>query len=154
MECYNKAPKSAVRSELGKKSVEKWQRDWVHTTKGQITKEYFPTVADRLKVKINLSNNFTTMVTGHGNIKSYLYRFKILETPLCSCGTEEQTIDHFLYKCERLNKERDSLRSKVMQTDTWPTSKETLTLRRLMSYIYGAPILDVSRSHTTTQHSR
>jgi len=30
----------------------------------------------------------------------------------------------------------------------------TLTLRRLMSYIYGAPILDVSRSHTTTPHSR
>jgi len=29
-----------------------------------------------------------------------------------------------------------------------------LTLRRLMSYIYGAPILDVSRSHATTQHSR
>ena len=29
-----------------------------------------------------------------------------------------------------------------------------LTLRRLMSYIYGAPILDVSRSHTPTQHSR
>jgi len=29
-----------------------------------------------------------------------------------------------------------------------------LTLRRLMSYIYGAPILDVSRSHTTTQLSR
>ena len=29
-----------------------------------------------------------------------------------------------------------------------------LTLRRLMSYTYGAPILDVSRSHTTTQHSR
>jgi len=34
--------------------------------------------------------------------------------------------------------------------DTW----RGLTLRRLMSYIYGAPILDVSRSHTTTQHSR
>ena len=30
----------------------------------------------------------------------------------------------------------------------------SLILRRLMSYIYGAPILDVSRSHTTTQHSR
>ena len=29
-----------------------------------------------------------------------------------------------------------------------------LTFRRLMSYIYGAPILDVFRSHTTTQHSR
>jgi len=31
---------------------------------------------------------------------------------------------------------------------------QILTLRRLMSYMYGAPILDVSRSHTTTQHSR
>ena len=29
-----------------------------------------------------------------------------------------------------------------------------LTIRLLMSYIYGAPILDVSRSYTTTQHSR
>jgi len=29
-----------------------------------------------------------------------------------------------------------------------------LTFRLLMSYIYGAPILVVSRSHTTTQHSR
>jgi len=33
-------------------------------------------------------------------------------------------------------------------------SKKALTLRWLMSYIYGAPILDVSRSHTTTQHIR
>jgi len=31
---------------------------------------------------------------------------------------------------------------------------KSLTLRLLMSYIYGALILDVSRSHTTTQHSR
>ena len=29
-----------------------------------------------------------------------------------------------------------------------------LTFRLLMSHIYGAPIHDVSRSHTTTQHSR
>ena len=29
-----------------------------------------------------------------------------------------------------------------------------LTFRQLMSHIYGAPILDVSRSHTTTQHSQ
>jgi len=31
---------------------------------------------------------------------------------------------------------------------------KSLTLRLLMSYIYGAPILDVSRSHTIMQHSR
>ena len=31
---------------------------------------------------------------------------------------------------------------------------KSLTIRLLMSYTYGTPILDVSRSHTTTQHSR
>jgi len=31
---------------------------------------------------------------------------------------------------------------------------KSLIIRLLMSYIYGAPILDVSRSHTTTHHSR
>ena len=31
---------------------------------------------------------------------------------------------------------------------------KSLTIKLLMSYIYGAPILDLSRSHTTTQHSR
>jgi len=40
----------------------------------------------------------------------------------------------------------------ILQTLSKEMNK--LTLRRLMSYIYGAPILDVSRSHTTTQHSR
>jgi len=34
------------------------------------------------------------------------------------------------------------------------TNTQDLTLRLLMSYIYGAPILDVSRSHTTTHPSR
>ena len=31
---------------------------------------------------------------------------------------------------------------------------KSLTRRLLKSYIYGAPILEVSRSHTTTHHSR
>jgi len=31
---------------------------------------------------------------------------------------------------------------------------KSLTLRLLMSYTYGAPILDVSRLHTTTHHGR
>jgi hypothetical protein len=50
-ECYRKVPKSVVTSELGSKSVEKWQMEWDQTTKGKITKEYFPVVAERLKMK-------------------------------------------------------------------------------------------------------
>jgi len=42
----------------------------------------------------------------------------------------------------------------ILTTMSYFTIFQLLTLRLLMSYIYGAPILDVSRSHTTTQHSR
>ena len=47
-------------------------------------------------------------------------------------------------------------RTRYIQPKPSEQNTTQLTLRRLMSYIYiyGAPILDVSRSHTTTQHSR
>ena len=45
-------------------------------------------------------------------------------------------------------------RNQVIVENTNYERRIYLTLRRLMSYIYGAPILDVSRSHTTTQHIR
>jgi hypothetical protein len=44
--------------------------------------------------------------------------------------------------------------SPAENVSTAPLCFERLTLQLLMSYIYGTPILDVSRSHTTTQHSR
>ena len=109
IECYKKVPKNVVISELGERSVEKWQREWDQTTKGRITKEYFPAVTDRLNMKVNITHNFTCMVTGHGNIRSYLHRFKITETPTCPSGTKDQTTDHLLFECELLNKERDNL---------------------------------------------
>jgi len=68
-ECYVRIPKSEVKSELSENSETKWQIEWDRTTKGVTMKLYFPKVADRLKLKINVSPNLTTMVTGHGNIK-------------------------------------------------------------------------------------
>jgi hypothetical protein len=86
-------------------------------------------------MEINITRNFTTMVTGHGNIRSYLHRFKILDTPTCPCGTEDQTVDHLLYECELLNKERDSVISTVLQTDVWPISKETLIRKHFKIFV-------------------
>jgi hypothetical protein len=133
-ECYNKIPKSVVKSELDVISVEKWQREWDQTTKGQITKEYFPAVAERLSIKINITHNLTTMVTGHGNIKSYLYRFKIIETSTCPCGNKDQTIDHLLFECELLQRERDSLIAAASKSDGWPTSKYTLIRKHYKTF--------------------
>ena len=53
---------------------------------------------------------------------------------------------------------RKVFRQPKKKDGSWKIKKnielDNLTLGLLMSDIYGAPILDVSRSHTTTQHSR
>jgi hypothetical protein len=76
--------------ELNDLGVIKWQSEWDQTKKGPITKSFFPNILVRLKAKINVAPNFTPVVTGHGNIKSYQYKFKILGSPMYSCKSGEQ----------------------------------------------------------------
>ena len=100
--------------------MEIWQREWETTNKGRITKDYFPKVAERLHAKIYPTQNFTTMVTGHGNIKTYLYRFKIIEAPNCSCGKDNQTAEHILLECTILKVDRERLIAALAKADNWP----------------------------------
>jgi hypothetical protein len=80
-----------VTKELEEESVRKWQRNWKQTTKGNITKEYFPNVEERLNMKLNLTQNFTAIITGDGKTSAYLHRLKIIGDPTCSCGKAVQT---------------------------------------------------------------
>ena len=94
--CYNKIPKSETEHQEKQISTEKWQQLWDNTTKGTVTKEFFPKIKDRLNIKITLTPNFTAMVTAHGKTRSYLHRFKIIELPECPCGNGTQTVEHLL----------------------------------------------------------
>ena len=70
----------------------------IETTKGAITKGFFPRVERRLAMNLNLSPNVTTIMTGHGNIRSYLYLLKIIGSPR-KHGI--QTLDHLIFQCKR-----------------------------------------------------
>src|SRR5215469_10094315 len=103
--CYNKIPKSEIEHQEREKSIEKWQHQWDHATKGLATKGFLPNIKDRLKTKLNLTPNFTAMITAHGKTRAYLHRFKIIESPECPCKSGNQAVDHLLYQCNKLNKE-------------------------------------------------
>ena len=105
---YNLIAKSVVKRELERNSVDKWQRDWNHTTKGSITEAYLPNVTERLNMKLSINRSLTTMMTGYGNIKAYLHRFKLIDSATCTCGDNDQTTDHLLYECELLMTHRDT----------------------------------------------
>ena len=82
---YNRIRKSAIKMEIREESKRKWQNQWKETTKGAITKEFFPSVERRLAVNLHLNPNVTTVMSGHGNIRSYLHRLKIIDSPECPC---------------------------------------------------------------------
>ena len=126
--CYNKSPKSVVLGELEKTSVETWQSIWSCSFKVNATKEYFPTVTERLNMKISTNQHLTTMLTGHGNIKSYLHRFKIITSPVCPWGKNDQTTDQLLYECELFKTQRNGLRIAVSKSGDWPTSKTLISM--------------------------
>jgi uncharacterized protein YlxP (DUF503 family) len=128
-EIYTKIPKRAVLRQLVEESARKWQRSWAQTTKGSTTKEYFPDIEGRLKMKLKLTGNLTTKLTRQGNIKAYLHRFHISGERTCLCGEGDQTTDHIIYDCTRLKEERDRLRAAVNKTEDWPTSKRNLLQR-------------------------
>ena len=125
-ETYKRIPKSEVLRQMEEGGARKWQTSWTQTNKGSMTKEYFPDIKVRLKMKLRHTGNLTTILTGHGNIKAYLNRFHISGEPKCPCGKGDQTTDQTIYDCDRLKKERGSLMAAVTKTSIWPTSKRKL----------------------------
>jgi hypothetical protein len=66
------------------------------------------------------------LITGHGNIKTYLFRYKIIESQLCSCEEGEQSVDHIIYECKLYENERDRLKAAVRLPENWPISRNKL----------------------------
>jgi hypothetical protein len=54
--------------------------------KGAICRSFFPTVEQRLKLRIPLTPEFTAIASGHGKTKAYLNRFNLIDNPMCPCN--------------------------------------------------------------------
>ena len=143
--CYNKIPKSAIKHQEREKSIEKWQQQWDNTTKGLVTKEFFPNIKDRLTMKINLSPNFTAMVTAHGKTSSYLHHFTIIESPDCPCANGNQTVDHLLFDCSKLDNEREKLNAHILREDNWPVRKSELVNKYVQQVIHFTNSIDYEK---------
>jgi hypothetical protein len=73
------------------------------------TETIFPNHQGQTDDKIKLTPNFTAIVTAHGKTKAYLHRFKIIQSPECSCDGGNQTVDYIIYDCVKLQREREKL---------------------------------------------
>jgi ribonuclease HI len=132
---FNKIPTSTLYSKLKEAVIQKWQTDLDKCTKVAITKEFFPSLRDRLKMNVSLNPNFTAMVTGHGRTRAYLHRFTLKDNAKCPCNKEDQTVDHLIHQCALHHTNRELLRENVQQSGNWPASKQQLITKHLRSFL-------------------
>jgi hypothetical protein len=108
---------------------------WEECRKAQITKEFFPQVHDRQKIKIDVTPILTAIMIGHGKTRSYLYRFKIVEKADCPCGNGDQTLEHLLYQFAIPNKQREIFKRNVINSGNWLASKQEIISRHQKSFL-------------------
>jgi hypothetical protein len=136
---YDKTPRETIITEGKENGLTKRQEQWTSSTKGAVSKLFFPSIKERMKTMIHISAKFTAKVTGLGLTRSYLHRFKIIPNSTCPCRLrEEQTINHIILNCTQLANERRILRNAIIRTDdTWPPSYE-LTRKHITKVIMSA----------------
>jgi CHAT domain-containing protein len=105
---------------------QKWQGKWTRSNKEAATKQYFPSVQDRLRTKLTLTTKLAAVLTGHGKTKAYLYRFKLRDDARCICRHEDQTMNHLLFRCEKTSKQREVLKQQTNQQRNWIECEQEL----------------------------
>jgi len=100
-----------------------------------------------LRQKIPVFPEFTTMVTGHGKLRSYLHRFRLTDNPICPCKEEEdgeeQTTDHLIFQCEKLRNQRNEMIKQIKNTGgNWPMTNETFVNNYLPIFVKFVQTID------------
>jgi hypothetical protein len=73
----------------------------------------------RLQQKIAIFPEFTTMVTGHGKLRSYLHRIGLTDNLICSCEEEKQTTGHLIFQCQKLSNQRNEIKKIKNKKHRW-----------------------------------
>jgi len=103
---YTRIPKSYLCHVAAEEAKQKWQAEWITSNKADATKQYFPSVEDRLGTKPTLTAKLAAVLTGHEKTRAYLYRFNLRDDARCICGHNDQTMDHLLFHCEKTSTQR------------------------------------------------
>ena len=74
------------------------------------------------------------MTTAHGKTRSYVHRFRIIQSPECPCANGNQTADHLLYHCNKLNSEREAPIGYISKEDNWPVENNVLVTKYLKEF--------------------
>ena len=84
-------------------------------------------------------------MTAHSKTEADLQGFKIIESPECRCDGRNQTVDHQIYDCNILQREREKPISKVSKQDKWPVTKSDLVNKSIKYFLEFTNTIDFKK---------
>lgn len=107
----NEQPLFEIAPEIRSTLMTKWQLLWDTSTKGRWTHRLIPNISQWSKRKHGEVDYYLTqLLTGHGCFKTYQYRFKLDNDPVCPvCQPEAEDAEHVFFQCPRFNEQRENL---------------------------------------------
>jgi len=123
---YTRIPKRYLCHIAAEEARQKWQAEWTASNKAAATKQYFPSVQNRLGTKLTLTAKLAAVLNGHGKTRAYLNRFNLRDDARCIGGHNGQTMDHLPFYCEKTSTQREVLKRQINQERNWIGIKQEL----------------------------
>ena len=91
---------SHLRRVILSKLKENWNEEWTHSEQNKTTRDFFPTIKDAAVLKnAYIHHQVTQVLTGHSKLNSHMHKINKISSPMCNCKEEEETVEHFIYRC-------------------------------------------------------
>jgi ribonuclease HI len=93
-------PVSSLRLALHRVTMKIWAERWASSAKAPITRSFLPTIESAtLVANLDLPIHVTQLLSGHSKLRSFLFKSACVPSPVCLCGIDEETVEHFLFHC-------------------------------------------------------
>jgi hypothetical protein len=111
----------AIKRALHYRTATNWQHRYDSSDTGRYTHALFPCLKD---IPRNFLFSFSSrtpsiLLTGHGAIRQHLFRMDMIQDPICRlCNSDNESLTHLLFHCERLMNLHSILRSFTVEADS------------------------------------
>ncbi|XP_023235525.1 uncharacterized protein LOC111634923 [Centruroides sculpturatus] len=120
---FDKIPINHIHKYIKDNTIKEWQREWTQSSTGRTTYQFIPSITNRQTMSyLTPTYSMTQLLTGHGNLPSYLHKIKKKSSDNCSCDDMTKCdIEHILLYCPLHNAAREELINLCTQdSKTWP----------------------------------
>jgi len=97
-----------VAAEIAMKS---WQRKWELEVTGSYTRQLIPEVGTKILFPDNrdVGVSYCRMLLHDTMLNEDAYRTGTCESPICDCGMERESVEHFLWRCSKYQSARNTM---------------------------------------------